>query len=108
MFQIIIVMLKSITCIIRGINIDTLDCTLKVFFECAECEKVVAVDEHIAWPRFPIGEGAGFDLPKTIFRGIKEQTRLNGKWFVLLANPRKFQFIYLVLCHCDKNSLYSN
>ena len=87
--------------IIRRVNINTFNCTYKVFFESAEREKIVAVNEHIARPRFPIGESAGFDLPKTIFRGVKEQTRLNGKRLVFLANPRQFQFIYLILCHCQ-------
>ena len=94
-------MLKGRASIIRRIYVYTLHCSDKVFFECAKREKIVAVNEHIARPRFPIGESAGFDLPKTIFRGVKEQTRLNGKRLVFLANPRQFQFIYLILCHCQ-------
>ena len=85
--------------IIRRVNINTFNLPSKVLFESAKCEKIVAMDEHISRPRFPIGKSAGFDLPKAIFRGVKEQTRLNGKWFILFVNPRKFQFIYLVLCH---------
>ena len=96
--EVIIMNVHSID-IIRWVNIDTFNCTDKVFFESAECEKVIPMDEHVTWPRFPVGESAGFDLTKTIFRGVKEQTRLYGKRLVFLANPRKFQFIYLILCH---------
>ncbi len=99
MFNAIIVLVESITSIIRRVYVYTLNCACKVFFKCAESKKVVAVNKHIAGPQFPIGESASFDLPKTIFRGVKEQTRLYGKRLVLLANPRKFQFIYFVLCH---------
>ena len=101
MFYIIIVMLESVTCIVGGINVDTFYRTSKVFFKSPKREKIIAVNEHIARPRFPIGENTGFDFPKTIFRGVKEQTRLNSKRLILLANPRKFEFIYLVLCHCQ-------
>ena len=83
--------------IIRRININTFYLPSKVLFEGAEREKIVAVNEHIARPRFPIGKSAGFDLSKTIFRGVKEQTWLYGKWFVLLSNPRKFQFVKFIL-----------
>ena len=101
MFQPIIVMRKRITCVIRRVYIDTFDLILECINECAECEKIVAVNEHIARPRFSIGKRAGFDLPKTVFRGVNEQTWLYGKRLVLLANPRQFQFIYLILCHCQ-------
>ena len=46
------------TGIIRRININTFNLPSKVFFECAEREKIVTVDEHIARPRFPIGKRA--------------------------------------------------
>lgn len=85
--------------IIGRVNINTFNLPSKVLFKGAKCEKIVSVDEHIARPRFSVGESADFDIPKTIFRGIKEQTRLYGKWLVLLANPCKFQFIYLALFH---------
>ena len=65
-------MLESISSIIRRVYVDTLNCTSKVFFKGAESEKIVAVNKHIARPRFPVGESAGFDFPKTIFRGVKE------------------------------------
>ncbi len=101
MFNIIIVMLKSTTCIVRRVNVNTFYLPSEILFESAEREKIVTMNEHIARPRFPIGESAGFGLPKTIFRDIKEQTRLNGKWFILFAYPRQFQFIYLVLSHSE-------
>ncbi len=64
-------MLKGRASIIRRIYVYTLHCSDKVFFECAKREKIVAVNKHITRPRFPIGESPGFDLPKTIFRGVK-------------------------------------
>lgn len=90
MLQIVIIMLKCGASIIRRIYVYTLYSSDKVFFESAKREKIVAVNKHIARPRFPIGKGARFNLPKTIFRGINEQTRLNGKRFVFLANPCEF------------------
>ncbi len=98
-FHTVVVMLKCVSSIIWRINVYTFCSSFKVFFKGAKREKIVAMDEHIARPRFPIWESAGFDFPKTIFRGVKKQTRLNGKRLILLANPRQFQFIYLVLCH---------
>ena len=92
-------MLKGRASIIRRIYVYTLHCSDKVFFECAKREKIVAVNKHITQPRFPIGEHASFNLPKTIFWGVNEQTRFNGKRLVFLANPCKLQFIYLVQCH---------
>ncbi len=88
MFYIIVIVFKRTTCIVRRININTFYLSCKVLFEGAECKKIVAVNEHIARPRFPIGKRAGFDLPKTIFRGVKEKSRFYGKRLVLLANPR--------------------
>ncbi len=89
MFQSIIVMCKRIASVIRRVDIDTFNLILKCINEGAEREKIVSVNQHIAGPWFPIGERAGFDLPKTIFRSVKEQTRFYGKRLVLLANPRK-------------------
>lgn len=54
MFYIIIIMLKSITCIIGWIDINTFNRPCKVFFKGAEGEKIVAVNKHIARPRFSI------------------------------------------------------
>ena len=99
MFQAIIVMRKGITSVIRRVDIDTFDLILKCINERAEGKQIVTMDQHIARPRFPIRKRAGFNLPKTIFRSVKEQTRFYGKRLVFLANPCKFQFIYLVLCH---------
>ena len=92
-------MLKGGASIIRRIYVYTFHCSDKVFLECAKCKKIVAMNEHIARPWFPSGESPGFDFPKTVFRGVNEQTRFNGKRFVFLANPCKLQFIYLVQCH---------
>lgn len=92
-------MFKGTSSIVWRIYVDTFDLPGEILLECSERKKIISVDEHIARPRFPIGKCAGFDLPKTIFRGVKEQTWLNSKWLVLLTNPRKFQLIYLVLCH---------
>ena len=99
MFNTIIVMLKSITRIIWRVYVDTFDLTGEVLFKSTKSEQIVAVNKHIARPRFPIGKRAGFDLPKTIFRSVKEQTRFYGKRLILFANPRKLQFI-LSLFHC--------
>ena len=81
-------MLKGGASIIRWIYVYTFHCSDKVFLECAKCKKIVAMNEHIARPWFPIGEHASFSLPKTIFWGVNEQTRFNGKRLILLANPR--------------------
>ena len=99
MFYIIVIVLKRTTCIVWRVNVNTLNLSGKVLFKGAERKKIVAVNEHIARPRFPIGESPGFDLPKTIFRGVKEQTRLYCKRLVIFTNPCEFQFIYLGLCH---------
>ncbi len=96
MFHTIVIVLKRISCIIRRVNVDTFHCAFEVFFKRAKREKVITVDEHISRPRFTVREGAGFDIPKTIFRGVKEQTRLNSKRLILLANPRKLQFIWSI------------
>ncbi len=72
MFNTIIVMLKSITRIIWRVYVDTFDLTGEVLFKSTKSEKIVAVNKHIARPRFPIGESSGFDFSKTIFRSIKK------------------------------------
>ena len=99
MLNTIIVLVEGVASIVRRVYVNTFNSTCEVFFKSAEREEIITVNKHIARPRFPIGESAGFDFPKTIFRGVNQQTRLNGKRFILLANPRQFQFIYLVLCH---------
>ena len=72
MFPIVIIVFKSTTSIVWWINVNTFDLPGKVLLKSAECEKIVTVDEHIARPRFPVGERAGFDRSKTIFRSINE------------------------------------
>ena len=92
-------MLKSATSVVRWIYVDALYCTSEVFFKSAKCEKIVAVNEHIARPWFPIRESASFDLPMTMERVMDKETRFHCKWLIFFAYPRKFEFIYLVLCH---------
>lgn len=99
MFKIIIIMFKCTPRVIWRINVYTFNLPCEILFEGAKREQIVAVNEHIARPRFTIGESVGFDLPITIFRGVKEQTRLNGKRLIVFAYPRQFQLIYIVLCH---------
>ena len=67
MFYIIVIVFKRTACIVRRININAFYLSGKVLFKSAEREKIVAVNEHIARPRFPIGKRTGFDFPKTIF-----------------------------------------
>lgn len=71
-FHAVVVMLKCISSIIWRINVNTFYLPCEVLLKSAEREKIIAVNEHIARPRFPVGETAGFDLPKTIFRCVKE------------------------------------
>ncbi len=99
MFLTIIVMCKGITSIVRRIYIDTFDLIFKCICQSTKCEQIVAVDEHITRPRFFIRESACFDFSEAILGSVNEQTWLNGKLFIILAYPRQFQFIYLVLCH---------
>lgn len=89
-------MRKRITSVIRRVDIDTFDLILKCINECADCKKIVAVNEHIAWPWFPIRKSACLDLPITMEWVMDKEARLNGKRLVLLANPRKFEFIYRI------------
>lgn len=99
MFNIIVILIKSIASVVGRVNVYTFDRASKVFFECAKREKIVAVNEHIARPRFPIGESACLDLSMTMEWVMDKETRFHCKWLIFLTNPRKFEFIYLVLCH---------
>lgn len=71
MLLIVIVMLKSASGVVRRINVNAFYLSGKVLFKCTKRKEIVAVNEHIARPRFSIGKRVGFDLPKTIFRGFK-------------------------------------
>lgn len=98
MLQPIIIMLKRISRVVRGIDIDALHFPCELFFKCLESKEVVAMDEHVvkdvtgAVPDIGmIGKRWDFDEDA----GFESRT-------LLLANPRQFQFLHL--CH-DSNSL---
>ena len=61
MFKIIIVMLKRTSCVVGRIDIDTFDGTRIVLFESFESKQVIAMNEHIAIPRLPVGQCTRLD-----------------------------------------------
>ena len=100
-FQTIIVMFERIARIVGRIDIDTFDGTRIVLFEGFEGKQIVAMDEHIAVPRFAIGQGARLDRTIRIVGILNENPRFNRLARIILSNPRQFQFLqFLILCHC--------
>jgi hypothetical protein len=47
MLNTIVVMRKSTPCVIRRINVNTLDLTSELLFECFQCQEVIAKDESV-------------------------------------------------------------
>ena len=47
MFKSIIIMVKSISGIVRWVNIDTLDFSCKILLQSFERKQIISMDEHI-------------------------------------------------------------
>ena len=84
MLQIIIIMLKRRTGIVRRIDIDTLYLSGKFALQRFQCQQIIPMDQHIL--RIRIGGSVGK------LRILNQQTRLDPNRLVFTV-PCQFQFI---------------
>ena len=54
MLQIVIIMLKCGSCVVRWVDIDTLHLSGRFLFQCFEGEEVISVNQHIFGVRISI------------------------------------------------------
>ena len=84
MLQIIIIMLKRRTGIVRRIDIDTLYLSGKFALQRFQCQQIIPMDQHIL--RIRIGGSVGK------LRILNQQTRLDPNRLVFTV-PCQFQFV---------------
>jgi hypothetical protein len=96
MFKAIVIIRKSLSSVVRRIDVDAFHLSGELLFQCLKGEEVVAVDEHVVEDVLAVpaayGGVMGFSWVLDEDAWLKART-------LVLADPGEFEFLKSLLAH---------